>query len=382
MKKIISYLLIFSLIIFSVPAAFAADDIGGVSVSAKSAILINADSGEVLFEKDPDSRMLIASTTKIMTAVVVLSKCSMDDVVQIPAEAAEVEGSSAYLQAGEKLTVRELMYAMMLSSGNDAAAALAIHVSGSVDKFAEEMNKKADELGLENTSFKNPHGLDAEGHYSTARDLAKLTVYALTNKDFRDIVSTKTASVGSRTLTNHNKLLWSIDGAIGVKTGYTKAAGRVLVSAVERQGICLVCVTINDPDDWADHTSLYNIAFDSIKLQKVCTKGEVFSKIPVISGESDGVNIEFSEDITLTLDENDEVTAEVELPRFVYAGFSRSDTVGKVTFFVNGEEKASTELVFGNNINIDGNIRLSSFDKFKRLMRLSFKYGAQQYPTY
>ena len=372
----------FSFIILSVPAALADDDIGEVSVSAKSAILINADSGEVLFEKDPDSRMLIASTTKIMTAVVVLSKCSMDDIVQVTAEAADVEGSSAYLQAGEKLTVRELMYAMMLSSGNDAAAALAIHVSGSVDKFAEEMNKKADELGLENTSFKNPHGLDAEGHYSTARDLAKLTVYALSNKDFRDIVSTKTASVGSRTLTNHNKLLWSIDGAIGVKTGYTKAAGRVLVSAVERQGICLACVTINDPDDWADHTSLYNIAFDSIKLQKVCTKGEVFSKIPVISGESDGVNIEFSEDITLTLDEKDEVTAEVELPWFVYAGFSRGDAVGKVTFFVNGEEKASTELVFGNDVNIDGNIRLSSFDKFKRLMRLSFKYCAQQYPTY
>ena len=263
-KKLITAFLCVLITALCAPGA-AAMKLDGVTVSAKSAILINSQTGEVLYEKNPDDKMLIASTTKIMTAVVVLDKCGMDDIVEVSPDAANVEGSSAYLRAGEKLTVRELLYALMLSSGNDAAAALAIHVSGSIEKFAGDMNAKAKELGLENTSYKNPHGLDAEGHYSTARDLAKLTQYALKNNDFKDIVSTKTAAVGSRSLTNHNKLLWNIDGAIGVKTGYTKAAGRILVSAVERNGASYICVTLNDPDDWDDHTNIYNKVFSQIE---------------------------------------------------------------------------------------------------------------------
>ena len=299
----------------------------------------------------------------------------MDDIVEVSPDAANVEGSSAYLRAGEKLTVRELLYALMLSSGNDAAAALAIHVSGSIEKFAGDMNAKAKELGLENTSYKNPHGLDAEGHYSTARDLAKLTQYALKNNDFKDIVSTKTAAVGSRSLTNHNKLLWNIDGAIGVKTGYTKAAGRILVSAVERNGISYICVTLNDPDDWDDHTNIYNKVFSQIEQRTVCRAGEVLDTVSVVSGDKETVNVVYKNDVTLSVQTGTEITAEVELPQFIYAGVEKGDTAGRVTYYSGEEKLAETELVFGDTVSVDGEEKLSFFGKIKRLIRLSFKYS-------
>lgn len=373
-KKLITAFLCVLITALCAPGA-AAMKLDGVTVSAKSAILINSQTGEVLYEKNPDDKMLIASTTKIMTAVVVLDKCGMDDIVEVSPDAANVEGSSAYLRAGEKLTVRELLYALMLSSGNDAAAALAIHVSGSIEKFAGDMNAKAKELGLENTSYKNPHGLDAEGHYSTARDLAKLTQYALKNNDFKDIVSTKTAAVGSRSLTNHNKLLWNIDGAIGVKTGYTKAAGRILVSAVERNGASYICVTLNDPDDWDDHTNIYNKVFSQIEQRTVCRAGEVLDTVSVVSGDKETVNVVYKNDVTLSVQTGTEITAEVELPQFIYAGVEKGDTAGRVTYYSGEEKLAETELVFGDTVSVDGEEKLSFFGKIKRLIRLSFKYS-------
>lgn len=373
-KKLITAFLCVLITALCAPGA-AAMKLDGVTVSAKSAILINSQTGEVLYEKNPDDKMLIASTTKIMTAVVVLDKCGMDDIVEVSPDAANVEGSSAYLRAGEKLTVRELLYALMLSSGNDAAAALAIHVSGSIEKFAGDMNAKAKELGLENTSYKNPHGLDAEGHYSTARDLAKLTQYALKNNDFKDIVSTKTAAVGSRSLTNHNKLLWNIDGAIGVKTGYTKAAGRILVSAVERNGISYICVTLNDPDDWDDHTNIYNKVFSQIEQRTVCRAGEVLDTVSVVSGDKETVNVVYKNDVTLSVQTGTEITAELELPQFIYAGVEKGDTAGRVTYYSGEEKLAETELVFGDTVSVDGEEKLSFFGKIKRLIRLSFKYS-------
>lgn len=381
MKKVLSMA---AVLVFALCFSFKsyASDLDAVNISAESAILINAGSGEVLFEKNADSQMLIASTTKIMTAVVVLDNCSLDDMVEITSEAAGVEGSSIYLKVGEKLTVRELLYGLMLNSGNDAAAALAIHTSGSIEKFAEEMNKKAAEIGLTNSSFKNPHGLDADGHYSTARDMAKLTAYALENKDFKDIVSTKTATVGSRTLTNHNKLLWNIEGAIGVKTGYTKAAGRILVSAVERDGERLICVTLNDPDDWTDHTNLYAVAYDEMVTEKVCSKGEVFAELPVISGCESGVNIVYSKDVSITVSEDAVIETQVDLPEFVYASVKAGDKAGSVTYYVEGEEKATVDLVFDADVEIDDDIRLNFFEKIRRLIRLSFKYGNLGYSGY
>lgn len=233
------------------------------SVSAKSAILFDASSGRVLWQQNASERSLIASTTKIMTAFLAVQLCPMEDLVTIPQEAVGTEGSSVYLKAGECMSVRELLLGLMLSSGNDAAIALAIHTCGSVGGFVRLMNWEAAHLGLRDTRFANPNGLDDENNYSTALDLAHLTAAALQNERFAAIVGTKQAEIsGGRFLTNHNKLLWRYDGCIGVKTGFTKAAGRILVSAAKRNGRTLIAVTIGDGNDWADHAALLDYGFE------------------------------------------------------------------------------------------------------------------------
>ena len=205
-------------------------------VSAKKAYVLDAVSGRVLYEKDSADQSLIASTTKIMTALVVCEQCNVLDRMRIPKEAVGIEGSSMYLKEGEVLTIQELLYGLMLSSGNDAAVALAIYCGGTVEGFVGMMNDKARVLGLTGTHFENPNGLDAPGHYSTARDLAVLAAYAMENPIFYKTVSAKSVKIGERCLTNHNKLLWQVEGADGVKTGFTKAAGRILVSSATRDG--------------------------------------------------------------------------------------------------------------------------------------------------
>ena len=230
-------------------------------VSAKSAALLDGTTGECLCEKNGDQRALIASTTKIMTGLLVCEAGDLDRTVTVPETAAGTEGSSMYLKSGETLTRRELLYGMMLHSGNDAALTLAISVSGSEAAFVRQMNRRACALNLTQTHFANPHGLDSGENYSTALDLARLAQAALQNEQFRAVVSTKTITCAGRTLTNHNKLLWRYDGCIGVKTGYTRHAGRILVSAAERGGRMLIAVTISDPDDWRDHVSLLDYGF-------------------------------------------------------------------------------------------------------------------------
>ena len=244
----------------SLPAAAA--PASAPSVSAQCAIVTDAETGEVLYAKNPDQRSLIASTTKIMTGWLVCRDLDLEETYSVPPEAVGVEGSSLYLQEGETLTGEALLYGLMLHSGNDAAVTLAVACRGSQEAFTARMNRAARALGLDNTSYANPHGLDSEGNYSTARDLATLTAAALRDETFRRVVSTKTVTVdGDRVLTNHNKLLWRCEGCIGVKTGYTKAAGRILVSACQRGGRTLICVTLNAPDDWQDHCALYDWAY-------------------------------------------------------------------------------------------------------------------------
>ena len=216
------------------------------------------DRGVPLREK---RRALIASTTKIMTGLLVCEAGELDRTVTVPDAAVGLEGSSMYLKKDETLTRRDLLYGMMLHSGNDAALTLAISVSGSEGAFVRQMNLRARALGLTQTHFANPHGLDSGENYSTALDLAHLAQAALQNAQLRAVVSTKTAVCAGRTLTNHNKLLWRYDGCIGVKTGYTRHAGRILVSAAERDGRMLIAVTISDPDDWRDHTALLDYGF-------------------------------------------------------------------------------------------------------------------------
>ena len=253
MKFLIRIVALAAILTLRTPAAPA--------ISARCAVVMDAESGEILYESRADEKSLIASTTKIMTGYLACRLVNLDAEIEIPPEAVGVEGSSLYLKAGERLTGDALLYGMLLHSGNDAATALAIAGAGSEADFVACMNREAEALGLKNTSFANPHGLDHENNYSTARDLAVLTAAALRDENFRRVVSTRTKTIGGRVLTNHNKLLWTCEGCIGVKTGYTKAAGRILVSAAERDGRTLICVTIHDPNDWADHKALYDWAF-------------------------------------------------------------------------------------------------------------------------
>ena len=241
-----------------------ADQIG---TSATAAILLDADTGEVLYEKNADRQMLIASTTKILTALVALEQGGLQKEITVTADHM-VEGSSMYLKVGETVTVEQLLYGLLLCSGNDAALALADACCGSVEAFVAEMNRKAARLGMENSSFANPNGLDAEGHYSTARDMARLAAYAVQDPTFVRLCSTVQVSTAGRTMTNHNRLLREVEGCIGLKTGYTMAAGRTLVSCVTREGRTLVAVTLQDSNDWADHKALYEYGFDKITAKE------------------------------------------------------------------------------------------------------------------
>ena len=230
-----------------------------VEVSATAAVLLDADTGQVLYEKNGDREMLIASTTKIMTALVALEQAEPDDVITVT-QAHMAEGSSMYLKPGETVRVEELLYGLLLCSGNDAAEALADGCGGTAS-FVRRMNGLAGELGMEDTSFENPSGLDGQAHYSTARDMARLAAYAAGNHTFVRLCSTRSVTIGGRTMTNHNRLLRAVPGCIGMKTGYTRAAGRTLVSAAERDGRRLVAVTLQDGNDWADHAALYDWGF-------------------------------------------------------------------------------------------------------------------------
>ena len=237
-----------------------------VEVSATACVLMDADTGLVLYRKNEDQRMLIASVTKLMTALVVLEQGEVDETVTVTA-AHMAEGSSMYLRVGEKLTLEELLYGLLLCSGNDAALALT-ECAGGVEPFVALMNEKAAALGMKNTHFANPNGLDDEEHYSTAYDMALLACAAANEPTLRRIASTRTAAIGGRTLTNHNKLLSRMDGCIGLKTGYTKAAGRTLVSCAEREGHRLVAVTLRDGNDWNDHEMLYDRGFALVGVQE------------------------------------------------------------------------------------------------------------------
>lgn len=230
-----------------------------LEVSATAAVLMDANMGQVLYEKNGDRQMLIASTTKIMTALVVLEHAAPDDVITVtPNHMAE--GSSMYLRAGETVRVEELLYGLLLCSGNDAALALT-ECAGGLVPFVALMNEKAAALGMAHTSFANPNGLDADGHYSTARDMAVLAAAAVENPTFRRICSSRSVTIGQRTMENHNRLLRQVEGCVGLKTGYTRAAGRTLVSCAERDGCRLVAVTLQDGNDWADHAALYDYGF-------------------------------------------------------------------------------------------------------------------------
>ncbi|MBR5536299.1 MAG: D-alanyl-D-alanine carboxypeptidase [Clostridia bacterium] len=287
-------------------------------ISAASAVLYDPLSGMVLYEKDAGTRRGMASTTKIMTALVALEQYDMTQTVEIKREWCGIEGSSMYLRAGERLTVSDLLYGLLLASGNDAATALAGMHPGGADAFVSQMNEKAAELSLTDTHFENPSGLDGESHFTTALELAKLTAEAMKNPAFARIVSTKAISVAGRALQNHNRLLTDI-GACGVKTGYTKACGRCLVSAKEQNGRMLICVTLNAPNDWQDHTALYAYGFSLYRLYDVLGAGDCGS-VPLISSTKNTARLYCAESASLWLTEAEaeQITTVLCGPRFWY----------------------------------------------------------------
>ena len=333
------------------------DTVSLPTVSAKSAILMSGETGAVYYEKHADERMGPASTTKLMTAFVAMKHASPDQIITVSKEATGIEGSSVYLTEGERLTLRELLYALLLSSANDAAVAIAIAVGGSVEAFCELMNREAEEMGLKNTHFQNPHGLAHEEHYTSARDLGIIAAKVLKVPLLREIVSTYKTTISfngekdMRLLVNHNKLLRTYGGAIGMKTGFTKKTGRTLVSAAERDGLLLIAVTLNAPDDWRDHAAMLDYGFAAYEAVTFAVAGSFCFQLPVTGGERETVTLTNSEPLKMILPKaRGEASYQVLTSgRFAYAPVTAEDPFGSVIITCEGQS-VSSELIFSHNV--------------------------------
>ena len=320
------------------------------TVSAKSAVLYEPESGRFLYSKNAFQRLPMASTTKIMTALVAIENTALTDEVVITEEAVGIEGSSAYLKEGEILSMEELLYALLLRSANDAAVAIACEIGGSVDGFADMMNERAASLGLSDTHFTNPHGLDDDEHYTTAHDLSLIAAEALKNDTFKVISSTykKSFTRDDRAIlyVNHNKLLKLYDGALGMKTGYTKRSGRCLVGAAERDGLTFITVTLDAPDDWRDHEVLFDLGFSALEKITLLSAGDHRYSLPVLDGVQDTVEVENITDDAIILERGEhDVKEYVKLAKFATAPIKAGDIFGEIIFTLDGEVVSRVKLV-------------------------------------
>ena len=330
----------------------------GPEVSAQSAVVLTADTGTVLFEKDGHTPRPVASTTKIMTALLALEAAQErgDPLVDITQEMVAVEGSSMGLQAGNSISLTGLAAGMLLASGNDAANAAALYLDGSLESFAARMNQRAAALGMEDTHFVTPSGLDGEdaqglGHLSTAYDMALLARAALEDQAFRQLCSSPSLAVEFAepvkrvTYTNHNKLLTQYQGCVGVKTGFTKEAGRCLVSAAERDGALLIAVTLNAPNDWQDHTALLDYGFSQVEPYQLAG-GDVRLTVPVVGSPVEVVSLRGSNggEVTLPLGQGAQVERVVHAPKFLYAPVEAGEQVGEICWYLEGQLLGSAPL--------------------------------------
>lgn len=341
--------LLFSFLTIFASAEAGRADSRRLSVSARSAVLYVPESGEALFTKNADARMPMASTTKIMTALVAIENSELSERVEIDGRAVGTEGSSAYLRDGDVLTMEELLYALMLQSANDAAVAIACHVAGGIEEFAGIMNERAEKIGLTDTHFTNPHGLDDEEHYTTARELARIAAVAMESPIFRKICATykKTFKTEERerTYVNHNKLLTRYDDAVGIKTGFTKKSGRCLVAAAERDGLTLISVTLDAPSDWSDHERMLECGFDTVEKIELANTGDISYDVPVIGGTVDKVLVANEETAAVVRTRGEyEIKSYVRLEPFVIAPIKRGTVLGSVVFTLDGEEVARIAL--------------------------------------
>ena len=330
----------------------------GPEVSAQSAVVLTADTGTVLFEKDGHTPRPVASTTKIMTALLALEAAQEqgDPLVDITQEMVAVEGSSMGLQAGDSISLTGLAAGMLLASGNDAANAAALYLDGSLESFAARMNQRAAALGMEDTHFVTPSGLDGEdaqglGHLSTAYDMALLARAALEDQAFRQLCSSPSLAVEFAepvkrvTYTNHNKLLAQYQGCVGVKTGFTKEAGRCLVSAAERDGALLIAVTLNAPNDWQDHTALLDYGFSQMEPYQLAG-GDVRLTVPVVGSPVEVMSLRGSNggEVTLPLGQGAQVERVVHAPKFLYAPVESGEQVGEICWYLEGQLLGSAPL--------------------------------------
>ena len=354
LKKLIIPVLLGALFLLPVPAVKAAYP----SVSAQACVLLEERNKQILYEKNAYARLPMASTTKIMTALVILqTERNLDRLVTVPAEAAGLEGSSMYLKAGDKATVKQLLSGMLIVSGNDAAQTLAITNAGSVEAFVEKMNASAKALGLKNTHFKNPSGLPDEEHYTTAYELALITREAFKYDIFEEIVAlqAQTVTIGeaARTLVNHNKMLVLYEGSDGVKTGFTKKAGRCLVSSATRDGTRLITVTLNAPSDWADHRAMLDYGFDSLLEMQLCAPGEIKIDIKVTGGVKQSTAVtNISGAAVKTGNKNIKLQKTYVAPNFIYAPVKKGDVIGHVIYEYNGFVYADLPLVATEDIKV------------------------------
>jgi len=371
MKKIF-FSIVVLLILFSV-------NVSALEVSAKSAILINGTTGEILYSKNENTKLPMASTTKIMTALLLAEQNTPQKSVIVRDEMIKVEGSSMGLLHGDIVSYNDLLYGMLLASGNDAANVTAYTIAGSVSEFAKLMNAKAKKIGLLHTNFVTPSGLDDDFHYTTARDLAMLAKYAMQNKAFSKAAGAKSAILCygnppyKRSIRNHNKLLASYEGLIGVKTGFTKKSGRCLVTAAKRSNEYLLAVTLNAPNDWNDHRNMLDFGFSVLEEYKISCNNPI-EDITVVGGSLSKVPLVYEDlNIGISQKEYDKISTEIILPKFIYAPVVKEQKIGEVIYFSNEKKIASTNIYSSCSVESDYN------DNFINKIINTFVFLVKQY---
>jgi len=365
LKRALCILLSALVLSFPVPAARA------VGTGASAAVLMDAGSGRVLYEHNAHEPRLIASTTKLMTALVALgSGHALDEEVTIDPAWTGAEGSSIYLRPGETLRLETLLYGLLLRSGNDAALAVAGYCGGTVEEFVARMNEEAARLGMADSHFANPSGLDAPDHRASAYDMALLARACLEDEDLAKIAATRSITLEGRYFTNHNKLLWRYEGCVGLKTGFTKEAGRTLVTAAERDGATLICVTLNDPSDWADHAALFDYGFERYRAQVLFQAGQEAARLPVEGSLVPFCPVAAGEGLTAALAAGEEARVELELyvPR-LEAPVCAGAEVGEAVCTLDGTELGRVPLVAALDIPRDAAPELGFWGRIGELFK-------------
>lgn len=381
MKKILSVIVVVALMLVMIlqASAFAKESDKPI-VNAQACVLYCVDDGKVYFSVNENKKMKPASTTKLMTSLITLEYADSADKEVTFTQEMTAEGSSMYLKVGEKVRLSDLATGMMMASGNDAANAAAISIAESTEKFSELMNNRAAVIGMKNTHFVTPSGLDDENHYSTAYDMALLMSYALENENFAKLTSQKSATVEfiepaskKTTYSNHNRLLSMYEYCTGGKTGYTMAAGRCLVSSAKKDGLTFVCVTLNDKNDWNDHIALYDYGFSQLSCVE-CDDSDYYLEIPCTGGDDDKISVTSlkGKNVVVPFEKKENVKRTVYADNFLYAPVKDGDIVGRIEYTLDGKLLASNNLIaveYSNTQNKNKNI----WTKIKEI----FTYGKE-----